>query len=312
MASWTEILITVATKDSEKAIAIISVVAQNGIQIEDYSDMEAMLPLIGHYDYVSDELLSKDRSKVNIKLFCDPGTDLSDVVSFLKERFLHESVEYELTLNTVEETDWQENWKQYYHPQKIGSSIVICPSWEEYLPTKNETVIVLDPGMSFGTGDHETTQLCLMFLEELNLSGRSLLDVGTGSGILAIAALKLNAASVTAVDIDPVAVLVSHENAKINNVLKSFRVFGCSIDNIRDIAEIPDRFDFITANVVADFHIARSGLYFDKLIPGGELIVSGIISSMMEQVNISLENAGFTIIKENTLNGWGAFHARKP
>ena len=311
MDSWNEVVVGVSTKDLDKATAIVTAVSTGGIYVEDYSDMLNVLPTIGHYDYISSELLAKDKDHADIHFYLYSEEELHEATTFVKERLESEGISFSIIFKTVSDNDWSESWKQYFHARKIGERVVICPSWEEYLPLGNECVVVLDPGMSFGTGDHESTQLSIILLEKCNLDHLSVLDIGTGSGILGITAIKLGAKTVTAIDIDSVAVGIAKENATINEVSRRFTSILGNVYDGDFASTIPNDFDLITANVVADFHIANSKLYYDKLKLDGSLIVSGIIEVQLEDVEKSLMNCGFQIIESKCLNGWCAILSKK-
>lgn len=311
MNSWHEIVITVPTETLKTAEAIITFISPTGMYTEDYSDMSIVLPTISHYDYIDEELKKKDKTRATIHLYLHDEDDLSTTVSFIDERFQSEKIPYTIHHNTISETDWDEGWKKYFHTRRIGNSIIIKPSWEEYEKKDSDIVVVLDPGMSFGTGDHESTQLTLTLLEKCSLAEARMLDVGTGSGILSIAALKMGARFVTAIDIDSNAVEISKNNARINSVEDDFYVVCGDIQEERFSQTIGDDFDIITANVVADFHIANSQLYYNKLRKQGYLIVSGIIGKQLEEVKISLLGSGFEIIEVITDNDWCAILLKK-
>ena len=308
---WNEVSVKVQSKDLETASAVATAVSSGGLYIEDYSDMLEMLPLVGRYDDVAEQLLASDTAFSVVHTYHASAESANEAAAFIAERLAALSISFELITGTIEETDWSESWKRYYHPQKIGERLVICPSWESYNPADGEIVVTLDPGMSFGTGDHESTRLCLEFLEETRLLSKRLLDVGTGSGILGIAALKLGAASVTAIDIDPAAVDTAKKNAVINGVGGMFNSL-CGDITESDISKLAGGdFDIVVANVVADFHIEASGLYVEKLKPGGLLIVSGIVQTRSAKVRETLETAGFKNFGTKTQNGWEAILAER-
>lgn len=311
MAVWNEVIVSVPSGDLEKAESIVTAVASGGLYIEDYSDMLSVLPSTGHYDYISETLLDKDRTRSDIHLYLNEDEAPSDVIAFIEQRCHEEHISCGILMRTVSDSDWEEGWKQYFHVRRIGQRIIICPSWEEYNPEGNEAVVMLDPGMSFGTGDHESTQLSLILLEKCHLCGKKILDIGTGSGILGIAALKLGAENVLAVDIDVIAVKVSRENAEINAVGDRFEVLCENITDEMFAVALPDNFDLITANVVADFHIANLPLYSMKLRTKGLIITSGIIKGQLKEVERAVADNGFRLCETVCLNDWCAILAEK-
>jgi len=311
MNSWNELIITVSTKDLAKAEAIATVIAEGGIYVEDYSDMLVVLPTIGHYDYISEELLERDKTLASIHIYINEGDTLKEVIEFVEERLKNEEISFTKQFRVVEDTDWEEGWKQYFHPLHIGTRLVICPTWEQYSKEKDEVVIFLDPGMSFGTGDHESTQLALTLVEECSLEGKEILDIGCGSGILAIAALKLGAKTVTGIDINPLAVEISMSNATINGVDSRYSSHCLDVTNKSFSSTIPSMFDLITANVVADFHIHNSLLFYEKLRTNGKIILSGIIDKQLDEVKLAIEKTGFNILDTRLQNSWCSIVAEK-
>ena len=307
---WNEIKVTVAAKDLETAAAVATVISPGGLHIEDYSDIPAKLRNGGGLDKISGELLKKDVSRSVVRVYLPEKTSLDEAADFIRGRLNNEGVGFELDTKIIDENDWANSWKKYFRPRKIGR-VVVCPSWEGYAADGDEIVLTLDPGMSFGTGDHETTQLCLIMLEENIAGGERLLDVGTGSGILGIAALKLGAAFVTAVDIDETAVGIAKENAEINGVTDRFSVFCGNAADERFSKNPDDSFDLISANVIADFHISAAGMFNQKLKTGGKLIVGGILASRADEVKTALGGAGLSVVETKTLNGWAAVAAKK-
>ncbi|MGI4787315.1 MAG: 50S ribosomal protein L11 methyltransferase [Janthinobacterium lividum] len=201
----------------------------------------------------------------------------------------------ELTLHYVEEADWATAWKAYYKPMRIGSRLVVTPPWETPDLQPNDLTIVVDPGMAFGTGSHPTTQLCLVALEEYVKPGLSIADIGTGSGILAIAAAKLGASPVIANDNDPLAVKIARENAAVN---------GVSIE-INDT--IPDGpYDLVVANILADVIIGMADKIAHWTKPGGTFIASGIIDTRESDVRQAVETFGFTSLDTRHQGEWVA------
>ena len=197
---WTDISITVAKRDADTAEAIATMVANGGIYIEDYSDLEQQAWEIAHVDLIEQDLLDKPRDIVIVHMYLAPDENPAEVLPLFEERLKNSGIGYQLNTTGVEQEDWQNAWKKYYHAMDIGERLAIVPGWEDYRTDRIR--IVMDPGMAFGTGTHETTSLCLETLDSLVKGGERVLDIGTGSGILAIAALKLGADSAEGVDID--------------------------------------------------------------------------------------------------------------
>ena len=214
------------------------------------------------------------------------------------------------TLVAVDEEDWLNNWKQYYKPLPIGSRLLVLPSWEA-CPETDRTVLKLDPGMAFGTGAHQTTRMCLEFLEKTVREGDTMLDLGCGSGILSIAARLLGAKSAVAVDIDPIAEKIAYENAAMNGIADGYRVLiGNVLSDARVQREIAGQYPVVAANIVADVIIALAPLARTLTAPGGVFLVSGIIDERVDEVKQALKNSGFSVPEHSRAEGWNAFLCR--
>ena len=211
-----------------------------------------------------------------------------------------------LQTRAVNEDDWANAWKAHYHPIRIGRRIVICPRWRTFDARPDDVVLLLDPGMAFGTGLHPTTQLCLEATDELTLEGRSVLDLGCGSGILAIAAAKLGAGPIAALDIDGTAVRVATENAEANGVSSAITVGRGSLP------QSPSRrYDVVFANIIAQVIADLADDLYESTAPGGVLVASGVINEKRSLVVDRLRGAGFAL-DEREQGDWLAFIATRP
>ncbi|NLI20520.1 MAG: 50S ribosomal protein L11 methyltransferase [Clostridiales bacterium] len=210
-----------------------------------------------------------------------------------------------LELADVADEDWAENWKQYYKPFRVGSRLVVKPSWEPYAAREGDVVVELDPGMAFGTGTHETTHMCLELLEKHLKPGMRVMDVGTGSGILAIAAAKLGAPEVLAVDIDPNAVRVATENVAKNNAAPQVRVVRGDLVNGETLP-----CELAVANIVADAICMLAGPLTRHLVPGGLLVCSGIIREREADVATAAQQAGYRTVERMGQGEWVALCLR--
>lgn len=305
METWNELTVKVKTEDTARASDVCTVIADMGIYIEDYSDLENVVWNIAHVDLIEQELLERDRTHSLIHVYIKQEKDALECVEFIKARLDAEGIGYETSIVGVNEEDWANNWKQYYHTQRIGRRIVVTPSWEEYTPSGDDVQMRLDPGMAFGTGTHDTTRLCLELLEEVVTPETRILDVGTGSGILSVGGVLLGAPSALGVDIDPVAVKVANENAEINEVSgKTEFVCGDLTDKVHG------KFEIVTANIVADVIIRLLSTVKNYLLKGGVLIVSGIIDTRADEVENACHEAGFTTEKRLEHGGWVAIKLR--
>lgn len=205
----------------------------------------------------------------------------------------------EITLRTISEEDWANAWKEFFKPQRIGRRIVVKPTWEEYDPQPDDLILLLDPGMAFGTGHHSTTRLCIIALEDHVTSGATVADVGTGSGILAVASLLLGASHVEATDNDPLAVRIAQENITTNSLTDRTHVHESSTPPTGP-------FDIVVANILADVILGMATELYNAVRPGGLLIASGIISHRAEDVRKGLTAAGFSNIETKTEGDWVA------
>lgn len=237
----------------------------------------------------------------------------------LEERLLHmkgsirelagfglDSGSGEITVRYAEDKDWSEAWKQFFHTTHIGKNLVIKPTWEEYTPTRNEHVIEIDPGMAFGTGNHSTTKLCLEALEKQVRRGSVVIDFGTGSGILAIAAAMFGASLVIAFDLDEIAVKAARENVVRNNMEAHIEVHRA--DNIKFVNV---EADIVVANLLAEIVMAEAEDIVSALRLGGTLIASGLTTRRVDEVEQQLRNVGFDIADRLTEGEWAVIVAKK-
>lgn len=301
---WTDIQITVPHPYAETAEAIATMVSNGGIYIEDYSDLEEQAWEIAHVDLIEQELLDQPRDIVKVHMYLAPDENPAEILPLFKERLDAAGIPYELTTAGVEQEDWQNAWKKYYHAMDIGKRLAIVPGWEEY--ETDRTVITMDPGMAFGTGTHETTSLCLEVLDERVRGGERVLDIGTGSGILAIAALRLGAACAEGVDIDPMCVRTAGENALRNGVQDRFTVL---VGDLSDKAS--GVYNIITANIVAAAILSLAPHVPALMAPGALFVASGIIDTRKEEVLAGLRGAGLDPFEVREKRGWVCIVCRK-
>lgn len=207
----------------------------------------------------------------------------------------------EVRIADVPEEDWSESWRKFFKPRRVGERIVVRPTWEAFEVRPEDVEIVLDPGQAFGTGDHPTTRLCLELLDSLDLKGKSVLDLGCGSGILSIAASKLGAARVLGVDIEPVSVEVAQLNARQND---SFATFVCA-DGFDD-PKLLAPWDVIVSNIISATLIRLAPEAASHICSGGTWLVSGIIRQNWEDVQSAASDAGFSLKTERIEDDWVA------
>lgn len=300
--NWTEITIDIPQEFADEAAAIANMTVPYGIYIEDYSMLEEDALEIAHIDLIDDELISKDRTKAIIHIYISECDNAMEALSFLKERLTAAGIPFDLGDKNVDDSDWNENWKKYFKTLEIGDHLAVCPSWEEYDNKENRTVISIDPGAAFGTGTHATTSLCMEILERKVTGENSVLDIGTGSGILAISSVLLGAKSATGVDIDAQSVKTAKENACINGVENKIEFF------VGDLADkVSGKYDIVCANIVADVVIRLFENVAQFMSDDGILIVSGIINLRADDVEGAALKHGFKIAEKLEREEWYAY-----
>ncbi len=296
---WTQIKVTCRKEKLDTVSAVMSML-DNGLMIEDYSDIEENLMSV-YGELIDDSILHADKTKAAVSIFVPEEKPYPDYIAFLKERFSTLNIAVDITVAGLQEEDWYNAWKAYYQPVHIGRRLVVVPAWQAYKPINDEVIVRMDPGMAFGTGTHETTRLCAAMVEKHMPPNARVLDIGTGSGILSLFALKLGAASAHAYDIDPVAVRVATENAKDNGVSN----FVCGVsDLLAGVDRQGGLYDFAMANIVADILIRMSEQIGDYLKPGARLVCSGIIEGRWMDVKLAMEAKGFFLCDESSENDW--------
>ena len=303
--SWIQIKVTSKVENKDSIIAVMSMIS-NGLQIEDYSDLEDRI-LDGVYgDLIDESVLNADKTIVSVSAYVSADKPVTDHVAYINERLGALGISHETELISLCEEDWADSWKQYYKPIKIGEKLVVVPMWEKYDANENEIIVKMDPGMAFGTGTHETTRLCATLLEKYVTPSTLMLDVGTGSGILAICASKLGAKKCYAYDIDPVAVRVARENVKDNDVDN----IECEVSDLLK-GVFDQKYDVIAANIVADIIIRMLPDIGKYMHESTTLVISGIIDERCEDVYKSIKENSFNIVEEIHENGWCAISLRK-
>ena len=305
--SWTEIAVTVDTKDIDTAGDIANMVVPYGIYIEDYSALEEETMQIAHINLIEESLLEKDRTKGIIHVYINPEENPLESTSFIAERLNALGIKHEITISDCKVEDWQNNWKQYFHPMPIGKKLLIRPVWEDNYDAGDRKVLDIEPGLAFGSGSHPTTQLCLETLENYITPDSTVLDIGCGSGILSIAALLLGARSAFGVDIDSLAVKTAKANALQNGFGDD--KFTVVQGNLSD--KVNGKFNVVVANIVADIIMEFNKTVGDFLTNDGVYITGGIIESREDEVLFSFAQNGFEVIDRFENNGWLVFVLKK-
>lgn len=309
--NWTEITITTLPEAVDAVCGILYETGVGGVNIEDSSLLDEANRYTDRWDVLDDDVREKYMmDNAIVKAYYSPDVNIEEVLMAISEgveraKDIVDFGEFSVSANVVNEEDWENSWKKYYKPVKVGKRIIIKPLWEE-IGDDRDVVIELDPGMAFGTGTHETTRMCLELLEQNIKKSDDVLDIGTGSGILSIGAVKLGCNKITAVDIDPVAVKVAKENAQINGVEDKINIF-CG-DLTKDVT---GTYDIVVANIIADAIILLSGTAAQFLKDGGLYITSGIINTRLDDVKKALTENGFNILEIKTEGDWVAIVCNK-
>jgi len=300
MNDYNQIKVTVKKEDADTATAVMTAMDFfGGLMIEDFSDIDTC-----PWDYVDEELLAKDKTVVSISGYMETNENVIAVTEQLKIMLPQDA---QVEIIPVNEEDWANNWRKYYHPIHVGKNLVIKPSWIDYDKKDSDIIVELDPGMAFGTGTHETTRMCMAHLEKYIDKNSRVLDVGCGSGILSITSLLIGANEVTGVDIDPVAVKVAIENGEMNN-FKAPR-YNIKRGNLVDEAE--GKYDVIVANIIADVIIGVCGDVKQFLADDGVFISSGIIIDRKDDVKRAFDENGYIVVEEVEEGEWVSFVCKK-
>ena len=315
--NWTEAEIYTSTEGIDILCASLLDIGIKGFAIKDSEDFNEFLEnKDGKWDYIDDDLMGLKNCETSVTVYLPDNSQgaemlisLKQLLNRMKERDSSGSWgRLEFEIKSVKEEDWANNWKQYFKPLKVGEKLLVKPSWEEYDGSDSRTILEIDPASSFGTGQHNTTKLCLLLLEKAVKGGERILDLGCGSGILSIGGILLGAKEATAVDIEENAVVTALENAVKNNIsLEKYHAYCGDIISDTDLREkIGSGYEIITANIVADVLIAMSTLFRSFLKPKSILIISGIITERKSEVVDAVFEAGFELIEEAESDGWAA------
>lgn len=308
--TWIEIRVITKSEALEPISGIFYGLDCKGVAIEDPQDIlgREQGPLT--WDFADINVLEHKGKFAVVKGYFSEEDNIDELVKYIKEKVKEiKDMGFDIGLGKVEsekmhEEDWANNWKKYYKPVKVGEKIVIRPIWEEYEKKDDEIVISLDPGMAFGTGEHETTRMCIKALEKYVKSDSTVFDIGCGSGILSIAAAKLGAKMAVGVDLDPVAVESANENLKFNDVDNIKILEGNLIDVIDGKADI------VIANIIAEVICILTEDVSKVINKNGYFITSGIINDRVKMVTDKLEECGFEVIKINNDGEWNCIIAK--
>lgn len=308
---WMEITVITSHEAKEAATEVLYRAGAAGVVVED-----SISPLLADdlEDYLPYDQALLPLSEVRLTAYLPHDENVISTVESIRAEvaalfeFGLDAGKAEVAALEVEDEEWATSWKQYYKPIPVGDRLLVKPSWETAEPSfRDRLVIELDPGMAFGTGTHETTTMCMEILAEADLSGKRVVDVGSGSGILAIAAARLGALAVEALDYDPMAVKVARENVERNGVVGVVNVQQSDL-----LGAVEGQYDVIVANIIARIIIAALPSVAEHLKPGGLFIASGIIREKADRVAHELADRGFLVMERREAGEWVAFVAGKP
>ena len=308
---WLEVAVNTTPDRLDQVCAKLAAAGMDSLVIEDEQDFLNFLEQNRQFwDYVDQELLDRMKGVTRVKFYV---TDDEDGQAQLKR--YTQGLDCEYTATPLTDNDWAYSWQKYYKPLEIGKRLYVVPEWmrEEPVP-EGRVPFYLNPGLTFGTGSHASTQLCLEGVEAHAVPGREVLDLGCGSGILSIAALCLGAKSAVAVDIDPKAVDVAYENAALNGIGRDrYTVRAGNVLSDRGLVAglAQNTYALVLANIVADVIIPLSAQAGRFLAPGGVFLCSGIIDTRADEVQAALERNGLRVFQRREQNGWVALAARQ-
>ncbi|MDD3165430.1 MAG: 50S ribosomal protein L11 methyltransferase [Oscillospiraceae bacterium] len=320
---WLELTVKTSSAGMEQTAALLTALGYDSFIMDDEAEFHEFLEGNRQYwGYVDESLSQQMRGLSQIRLYLEDGPGAREEVTGLQERLLQAKQSLPdadlgpltVAIAPMQDEDWENNWKQYYQPIPIGKRLLIVPEWLHPENKERRIPILLDPGMIFGTGAHASTQMCLAALETMISGGEEVLDLGSGSGILSIAALRLGAAHAIGVDIDAKAEDIARENAALND-LGADRFTACTGDVLGDAAMRHKLgqacYDVVLANIVADVILPLTPSVPNFLRPGGVFVCSGVLDKRLPEVARAIEKAGMTITARYQKQDWCCLSAQR-
>jgi len=303
---WIEVRITTTAEASDAICEMLTQAGAGGVVIQDPNDIRREISRPDSLDYADDNFLDSLGTDVNIMAYFDGEMNKENLKKLIDEKlhFISEFLDVGKGFSgmcEVDDEDWANAWRKYYKPFRLSERIIVKPSWEDFDSGDKDIVIELDPGMAFGTGTHETTKMCAVFVDKYIKKDDVVMDIGCGTGILSIVAAKLGASEVVAVDIDEVAVKVTKENCRINGTDSVVNAFKGAINDIKEM-----KADLIVANIIADVIIDIAKDLPEYIKSDGLFITSGIIKERKQQVIEEYEKNGFYLVESMETGEWVA------
>lgn len=316
--NWSEVTIETAKPMLDILCAMLTDIGFKGFSVYDPDDFEDLMAgRVGHWDYLEEGLTEQlTQGNPSVTVYIPENAQGAEQMTAMKSLLAQlksgpQAAEFgslHVTMKGIREEDWANNWKQYFKPLPIGERLWITPTWVDEPVPAGRTALRIDPGSSFGTGQHDTTKLCLTFLEQCVTDGAKILDIGCGSGILSIGAMLLGAKSSIAIDIEQNAAEAAAENAARNGIdLAHYEtICGNILEDEALVERLGTGYDVICANIVADILIAMRKLFVRFMKPQAKLMLSGIIDERLDEVLEAMKQEGLTVLKIEQSAGWAA------
>ena len=312
--NWIKMTVRTTTEGAEAVTAALMDLGINGAMIEDKSDIALNQRPEGQWDIIDEEIAKRMDDDVLVSSYIAGDERAQDTIAHVRDALRRlsgmdlgfDAGKLTLEVSSIDDEDWAENWKSQYKPFRLGRHFVVKPTWEHYAPQEGDQILEIDPGMAFGTGTHETTGMCVALAEQYVKQGDSVIDVGTGTGILALAAAYMGAKDVLAIDIDPVAVRVAEDNIRLNGMEKVVRAkTGDLLDHVDEVADV------VIANIIADVICMMAAPVRAHIKEGGYFICSGIARERKDEVIDALNAAGYAKLDIRDQGEWTAICATR-